>query len=178
MLTGKGFNIRHIVEDDLDALIPLLNNLEIRGDYLSSGMTSPREIRQKFKENGLTGEAYERLLIVDKKDNILGTIWHFTSVPYFNAREIGYTLFEIEQRNKGIVTQAVALLSKYLFDITHVNRLEIRMDIGNKASEKVAIKCGFKAEGIARGANFVYGKHVDMCVYALLRDEHDISPEQ
>ena len=75
-------------------------------------------------------------------------------------------------------TPAVALLSKYLFDITHVNRLEIRMDIGNKASEKVAIKCGFKAEGIARGANFVYGKHVDMCVYALLREEHDISAEQ
>jgi [ribosomal protein S5]-alanine N-acetyltransferase len=35
----------------------------------------------------------------------------------------------------------------------------------------VAIKCGFKKEGVSRGANFVRGKHVDMSLYALLRDE-------
>ena len=44
----------------------------------------------------------------------------------------------------------------------------------NLASERVAIKCGFSKEGMARGANFVRGKHVDMTGYALLRDEPHI----
>lgn len=43
------------------------------------------------------------------------------------------------------------------------------MDSRNLASERVAIKTGFTKEGVARGANFVRGKHIDMNVYALLR---------
>jgi RimJ/RimL family protein N-acetyltransferase len=65
----------------------------------------------------------------------------------------------------------VGLLADHLFRSRQINRLEIRMDTRNLASEKVAIKCGFTKEGVARGANFVQGRHVDMAVYALLRDE-------
>jgi ribosomal-protein-alanine N-acetyltransferase len=60
---------------------------------------------------------------------------------------------------------------RHLFSSTLVNRLEIRMDTRNQASEKVAIKCGFQKEGVSRGANFVRGQHVDMNLYALLRGE-------
>ncbi len=45
------------------------------------------------------------------------------------------------------------------------------MDVRNPASKKVAIKLGLTKEGVARGANFVHGEHVDMAVYALLRQE-------
>lgn len=45
------------------------------------------------------------------------------------------------------------------------------MGMRNLASERVAIKCGITKEGVARGANFMRGKHVDMNVYVLLRAE-------
>jgi len=171
MLTHPDFTIRHVAERDLDTLLPLLNNLELRGVYLPCRLTSPHKIREQFKADGLSSEDFERLLLVDKADKILGTLWHFKSVPYFNAREIGYVLFAEAQRGKGLMSQAVGLLAQQLFRSMTINRLEIRMDARNVASEKVAIKCGFQKEGVARGANFVQGQHVDMCVYALLRDE-------
>lgn len=171
MLIHPDFKVRHIDERDLDILIPHLNNLEARGQFLPCRLTSPHAIRQQFHQNGLSGDDFERLVLVDREDTIIGSIWHFKSVPYFNAREIGYILFAEAQRNKGLASLAVALLADHLFRSTHINRLEIRMDTRNAASEKVAIKCGFQKEGVARGANFVHGRHVDMCVYALLRDD-------
>jgi [ribosomal protein S5]-alanine N-acetyltransferase len=171
MLCERDFKLRHVRESDLDELIAQLNDLSVRGDYLPCRLMSPGALRQQFLDNGLAGEEFERLLLVDLDDTILGTVWHFKSVPYFNAREIGYILFAQEQRGRGLVSRAVALLAGHLFRSTGLNRLEIRMDTRNAASEKVAIKCGFTKEGVARGANFVHGRHVDMCVYALLRED-------
>ncbi len=171
MLTDPDFAIRHVDERDLDALIPLLNDLALRGEFLPCRLASPHKLREQFKADGFSSEAFERLLVVDTADRIIGTVWHFQSVPYFNAREIGYTLFDEARRNTGIMGRVVSLLARHLFCSLQINRLEIRMDSANLASERVAIKCGFRKEGVARGANFVRGRHVDMCVYALLRDE-------
>jgi len=171
MIFGSDFNIRHVRKADLAELIPMLNNTDLRGEYLPCKMVSPVEIEKNFERDGLSNEAFERLLIVDKTDQIIGTIFHFKSGPYFNAREIGYIMLSPAHRNAGIASKAVTLLTHYLFDTLLINRLEIRMDTRNLASEKVAIKCGYTKEGVARGANFVRGRHVDMNVYALLRDE-------
>lgn len=171
MLANENIRIRHVEERDLDNLIRLDTDLDIRGEFLPCGLVSPQRTRLQFKENGLSSEGHETLLIVNKSDEMLGKIWHFTSVPYFNAREIGYTLFDVEQRGKGIVSQAVKLLTDYLFSSRQINRIEIRMDTNNIASEKVAIKCGFIKEGTSRGANYVRGRHVDMHIYAKLREE-------
>lgn len=170
MIKGSNFVIRHVLPSDLPALVPLLNDPDIRGQYLPSAIHSPVELERKLREDGMASEALVRLVIVEPEGAVIGTVWHSKAVPYFNAREIGYTLLS-EYRGRGIVTEAVNLLVRYLFNATLVNRLEIRMDTRNQASEMVAIKCGFQKEGVSRGANFVRGKHVDMNLYALLRDE-------
>jgi len=171
MLKNEDIKIRHIEEGDMDGFVHLNNDLDIRGLYLPCDLSSPQELRLQFQKDGLSNENSETLVIVDKNDELLGIIWHFKSVPYFNAREIGYTLFDISERSKGIVSQAVGLLSTYLFNAFQINRLEIRMSSENLASEKVAVKCGYKKEGTSRGASFVRGRHVDMHVYAMLREE-------
>lgn len=171
MLKNEHIEIRHIEERDLDEFIRLNNNFDIRGEYLPCDLSSPQKLRSQFKNDGFSTDNSETLLIVDNDDALLGIIWHFKSVPYFNAREIGYTLFDISQRKKGIISNAVELLSTYLFNAFQINRLEIRMDSDNLASEKVAVKCGYKREGTSRGASYVRGRHVDMHVYAMLREE-------
>jgi ribosomal-protein-alanine N-acetyltransferase len=171
MINGGDFNIRHVRKGDLAELIPLLNSPDIRGEYLPCTMRSPAEFEKSFEQDGMSNETFERFLIVDNADKILGTIFHFKPGPYVNAREIGYIMLSPQHRNEGIASKAVKLLTHYLFDSLLINRLEIRMNIRNLASEKVAIKCGYKKEGVARGAVFVRGKNVDMNVYALLRDE-------
>jgi ribosomal-protein-alanine N-acetyltransferase len=79
-----------------------------------------------------------RFVVVEQQSNsVIGTIWHAKAVPYFNAREIGYTLSN-EYRGQGIGTEAVRLLVHHLFSSTLLNRLEIRMDTRNQASETSA----------------------------------------
>ena len=175
MINGKTFRLRHVLKSDVAALSALINDQSLRGDYLSLNIVSPARFESKFDETRMSTEESETFLIVDLQDHILGTITHFKSTPYFNALELGYHLFSPELRGHGIVTEAVRLLSDYLFNNKQVNRLEIRMDIRNEASAKVALRNGFLHEGVSRGALFVRGRHVDMAVYALLRPDWEAS---
>lgn len=171
MLEGKRFRLRHVHRDDIPALVTLINDLTLRGEYLPMNIVSPARFEKTFEETKMSSEAQETLLIVDFEDQILGTVTHFKSTPYFSALELGYHLFSIEHRGQGIGTEAIQLLSAYLFNNKQINRLEIRMDVRNEASAKVALRNGFRQEGVSRGADFVRGKFVDMAVYALLRQE-------
>ncbi len=175
MIKGSTFRLRHVFKSDLLTLSNLINDLDLRGNYLGMNITSPARFEKTFDETKMSSEESETLLIVDLQDQILGAVSHFKSTPYFNALELGYHLFRAEHQGQGIVTEAVALLSSYLFNNKHVNRLEIRMDVRNEASAKVAVRNGFRHEGVSRGANFVRGRHVDMAVYALLRHEWEES---
>ena len=171
MIKGTNVNLRHVTSDDLPTLINLINDLSLRGEYLQVDMVSPVNFERKFAQDGRSTGDTATLVMTDKASNLIGKISYFPSVPYFSALEIGYHLFSPDLRNRGIATEAVRLMTDYLFSTKPLNRLEIRLDVRNIASEKVAVKCGFQKEGVAKGANFVRGKYVDMAVYALLRQE-------
>lgn len=171
MIKGSCFNLRHVKKDDLPQLVTLLNDPEPRGEFLSLEVILPGMFEKKFEEESRSKEIRETFLIVDENDVILGQVFHFKSMPYFNSRELGYGLFSREQRGKGIMSEAVRLLSDYLFNTLLINRLEIHTHIDNIASQKVALRCGYQKEGIARGAVFSRGKHFDIAMYALLRQE-------
>lgn len=63
--------------------------------------------------------------------------------------EIGYFIDE-DCWGKGIATRATKMLERICFEELNVSRVEILMKIENKASERVAIKCGYKKEGIMK----------------------------
>ena len=171
MIRGQKVKLRHVEERDLDTLIRLLNDVQLRGDFVRTTMTSPHRIRQEYANNGMSSEASERLLIVGEEERVIGVIHHFTTVPYSSAREIGFQIFDVQARGKGYASEAAGLLVNYLFESFAVNRLEIRVHTGNEASEKIAINLGFRREGTLRGSMFVRGEYVDTHLYALLRDE-------
>jgi len=83
--------------------------------------------------------------------------------PYIG--EIGYFIDE-KYWGKGITTQAVIKLEKFIISNLKLHRIEIRMAKGNKASQKIAIKCGYKKEGIMSKMLLVEGKWYDCYVYA------------
>jgi RimJ/RimL family protein N-acetyltransferase len=82
-------------------------------------------------------------------------------------------MFDPLQQGQGIMTEALSLFTDYLFQSTKIHRVQLIIADGNIASEKVAQKCGFTYEGTARQAMFARGRHWDMKLYALLRDEVD-----
>ncbi len=175
MIVGNSFKIRHIREDDLDTLIDLLNNLERRGEFLPTALQSPHRFKRQYQESGLSTEQFERLVVEDDEKKIIGTVWHFKAVPYFNAREIGGVSFDKTLHGQGKATEGLILLANHLFNTLHINRLELRINSNHKASKKIAQKCGFTFEGVSRGANFLNGKHIDMDQYSFLRHEWQAS---
>ena len=171
MIKGSSFVLRTIREKDLDRLIDLLSDTESQGEFLPIDMVSEPGIRKEFMETGFLTESFMRFMIADTKDNPLGTMWVLKSIPYFDALEIGYMLFSEKNRGKGIMTEALGMLCDYLFKTRKINRLEVRMDVENVASEAVARKAGFTHEGTARQAVFNQGRMCDLHHYALLRSE-------
>ena len=79
--------------------------------------------------------------------------------------ELGYFVDE-QFWSKGIATKTVKLLEKYSFQKLGLKRIEIRMYPKNKASVKVAIKAGYKKEGLLKKDFNANGKLRDSYLYA------------
>jgi ribosomal-protein-alanine N-acetyltransferase len=171
MIKGSSFELRLITEDDLPVFAQQMRTIDNRGGYYPHMVYPPVEIRRQFEKNGYWDEETGILLIVNDAGTIIGQIEFFKAVPYWSAYEISYLLYEREERGKGIVTEAVNLLVRYLFENKTVNRLQLAIHPENIPSLRVAEKCGFTHEGTARGAWFNQGRYHDMEIFAILRGE-------
>ncbi len=171
MIRGKSIQLRTVRETDLDRLYSLLTEIATRGEFVPLRIPSESVFKRQFHDTGFWTEVYGRMLIVTPEDEIVGSIWRFKSIYYFDGFEIGYTTFNPEQRGRGIMTEALSLFTDYLFQSTNIHRVQLIIADGNIASEKVAQKCGFTYEGTSRQAMFQRGQYHDMKWYSLLRDE-------
>ncbi len=148
MIIGNNIKIRAIKEKDLDDLFSSLGDFESKGQFLPIEIQSEVNFRKEYEVNGFITEKASRYVLVSNTDEVIGLIWAFMSVPYFDALEIGYQIFDEKNRNKGYATEAVNVFVNHLFESKQLNRIEIRIAVGNLASEKIAQKNGFTMRGL------------------------------
>ncbi len=74
-------------------------------------------------------------------------------------------------RGRGLATRAVRLLAAWAFEDPYLVRLELMTLVGNDASGRVALRAGFRREGILRRHLSFRGRSVDAVMYALVREE-------
>lgn len=85
--------------------------------------------------------------------------------------DIGYVLSK-KFWNKGIMTEALHAVLKYLFEKVKFHRIQLRHDVNNIASGKVMLKNGLKREGILRECEkSPQGNWRDMVIYSILDKE-------
>jgi len=170
MLRGKTINLR-LVKDEAEChtLLALYNNLSERAGTDHAELKHPQTLLKSFRENGLWGKDRGTLVITEKDDHILGDI-SFVTISEFEL-EIGYRLFQSEQRGRGIVSEALPLFSAFLFDTKAIARLTIFTADDNIGSRRVAEKSGYQLEGTKRNAYFYRGQFHDFVMYSLLRAE-------
>jgi RimJ/RimL family protein N-acetyltransferase len=113
------------------------------------------------------------LVITTHADEIIGHIEFFQTVAYLDELELSYHIYAPEHRGQGVATEAVKLLTGYLFHRMKHNRIRLIIHPDNLASRRVAEKCGYQYEGIARGAWFNKGQSQDVAVYARVRADHE-----
>ncbi|MFN8009243.1 MAG: GNAT family N-acetyltransferase [Terriglobia bacterium] len=71
---------------------------------------------------------------------------------------------------RGVATAATRLVSQFGFQDLKLQRLEILVEVGNVASQRVAEKAGAHREGILRKRFCIHGNPADAIVYSLVMD--------
>lgn len=79
---------------------------------------------------------------------------------------IGYWLGN-EFVGKGLVTNSMKAFIDYAFSYLKLNRIEVRVAVGNIRSRTIPKVLGFHEEGRLRDAEWLYDHHVDQVVYGL-----------
>ena len=89
--------------------------------------------------------------IVDEDDNLLGSAG-LLSIDW--QRSLGIIAYWLapQSRGRGDATRAVSTLCEWAFDTVGLARLELRADLRNEQSWRVAQRVDFQREGIVRSS--------------------------
>lgn len=130
-----------------------------------------------------TKEAIERVLIqwnnkslvhwgIEYKENsrLIGTIEFATWDRQHKIAEIGYALSPDYWR-KGIATEAARKVIKFGFTNMDLVRIQAKCYLENIGSARVMEKAEMSFEGIIRKGLFIKGRHQDLKMYSILKDE-------
>src|SRR5262249_55664935 len=151
--------LRPVHDTDLNQLYAFHIDLDNRGPFFPRGLLAQTTFHKQFQDTGFWSQDEGMLVIVSPDDALLGHIEFFKTVNYLDEFELSYQIYAPEHRGKGIGTEAVQLLVRYLFETKRVNRLRLVIHPDNIASRRLAERCGFRHEGSARGAWYHHGKH-------------------
>lgn len=172
MIRGQLIQLRPVRENDLDTFFTCLSDIRNRGDYFPVSFQSEPGLRKQFQDSGFWGDDKGLLLIINAEAAIIGHIEYFRPVAYLDAYELSYLIYDPAERGKGATSEAVSLLTRYLFEAKKVNRLQLIIHPDNSASRRVAEKNNFVDEGTMRGAWYHRGQYHDVKIFALLRQEY------
>ena len=88
--------------------------------------------------------------------------------------EIGYWI-AAQNAGQGFGTEATAALTRVVFEVTDIERIEIRVDPTNAASRAIPRKLGYREEATLR-QRLKYPERRDVVLYSLFREEYAASP--
>ncbi len=114
-------------------------------------------------------ETFAFAVTIDNK--VIGSIGVFRQENiHRQTAEMGYYIAE-EYWSKGIMTEAVKKICKYVFNNSDIVRIYAEPFAYNTASCRVLEKAGFQYEGTLRNNAVKNGEIIDMKMYSLLKKQ-------
>jgi RimJ/RimL family protein N-acetyltransferase len=100
-----------------------------------------------------------------------GEFLGFLALPRYDApgreAEIGYIVAPAA-RGRGVARRALGLATDWCLGPLGLQRVELRIDVANAPSLRVAERLGFVRDGVLRSVHFKEGRRVDLAVYSRL----------
>ena len=137
-------------------------------DWLSCVNSVEDELRFMKEMMTLEIENKARIYTIYEENQLIGTVDIHNIDTQNHTGEIGYWLSQ-HVTGQGVMTKVVRLLCDLAFNDLLLNRLEIRAQKENKASQRVAEKVGFRFIGEAREEIYRQGDYVTIYHYELLK---------
>ena len=114
-----------------------------------------------------------------KRDEVY-SIWYkhefagligFKETDWINRKtELGYWLAE-RMQGKGIITASTEKLVRFAFQKLNMNRVQVKVAVGNSKSSAIPKKLGFKFEGVEREGERHRNTYFDLEVYSYLKSD-------
>jgi len=105
------------------------------------------------------------------EDVLLGSCAH-NNFDYSDMRaSMGYWI-RSDDAGRGLATAAARALAEIGLAELRLNRIEIQVAVGNRASQRVAEKIGATREGVARNRMLIEGQVHDAVIYSLIPGDH------
>lgn len=164
--------LRHIKNSDAEDIYEYSKNPDVGPNAGWEPHKSIEETKELMKtiflgQNSIFG-------IINKENNkLIGTVGLINDPKRENPRALmlGYAMSK-DYWGKGIMSEASKAVIDYGFDQLNIAMVTCCCYTFNKRSRRVIEKCGFKYEGIIRGAEMRYdGKILDFESFSLTSDE-------
>jgi RimJ/RimL family protein N-acetyltransferase len=107
-------------------------------------------------------------LVMEADGLIVGAISLYRTLWGAGTTEVGYGVHPLH-RGRGYASEAVRGVAGWTFATTALHRIELRANLDNTASLRVAKKAGFVREGVLRAAGTNDDGPCDLVVFGLLR---------
>ncbi|MDP9850090.1 GNAT family N-acetyltransferase [Streptosporangium lutulentum] len=109
-------------------------------------------------------------LAMEAEGLIVGAVSLYKTLWGAGTTEVGYGVHPLH-RGRGYAPEAVRGLAARVFATTTLHRIELRANLDNTASLRVAEKAGFVREGVLRAAGTNADGPCDLVVFGLLRTD-------
>ncbi|MBR3119588.1 MAG: GNAT family N-acetyltransferase [Oceanobacillus sp.] len=108
-----------------------------------------------------------------KTGKIIGTVDLASWNPTHQSAEIAYCIHQ-GYWGCGLTTEAAKSVIAFGFSNMDLIRIQARCFVANIGSERVMEKLGMTFEGIIRKGMLVKGKHEDLKLYSILKEEFEL----
>ena len=118
-------------------------------------------------EDGRGDGSLEGFAGVDRDGRFLG----LGLVPHIDREagevELGYVVAP-EARGRGVAGAILVALTRWAFDEAGALRAFLLIDVENRASSRVAERCGYRLEGVLRSIHLKQGRRIDAELWSRL----------
>lgn len=159
----------------VDDIFKIFNTLNNEREYMREWLPfvdATKEVEDTGNYVRYVLQTADQQFTIYYKDQFVGLIGFKDTDTDNKKTEIGYWLSQYAQ-GRGIMIQSVAKLIEQAFGELNMNRIQIKVAVGNDKSRRIPEKLGFQMEGIERdGELLVDNAFTDIAVYSLLRKEY------
>lgn len=170
ILEGDKVRLRPVREGDLEHFQRWLQDAEVRR-WLAA-MNEPPSMQDEIDWYEATRASENNVLwsIETLSGRLIGSVELRLTLAHQRA-ELGISIHDKSQWNKGFGTETVALVVEYAFDDLELNRVELTTDEDNVRGRRAYEKAGFVEEGLLRQHRLIEGKLGNTVMMAILRSD-------
>ncbi|WP_413087530.1 GNAT family N-acetyltransferase [Terribacillus sp. 179-K 1B1 HS] len=162
--------LKPISQEDAHALLPIWSDPVVTKWTRYSILLSLSEVKARIKQLEQTKHASRYTIRKHDDQTVIGTCG-FKRLNFLH--ETGEIEFELGSAywRQGFMTAALHELLHIGFDRLELNRLEVKVNADNIASQRLVKRAGFRQEGINRQGRKWEGKFQDVLLFSLLQSE-------